>query len=85
MGMRPSLGRSQPGESVQPAYDATQKLIHEFEARFGGKDCHVLLGCDLGSVEGLAIFREQDLAQRCRDYTGNAAEIAARVIAEQRG
>ena len=83
MGVSLALGRSQPGESVQPAYEATQKLIHEFEARFGGKDCHVLLGCNLGTAEGQATFREQGLGQRCRNYTGAAAEIAARVIAEQ--
>ena len=82
MGVSLALGRSQPGESVQPAYEATQKLIHEFETRFGGKDCHVLLGCDLGSAEGQATFREQGLGQRCREYTGAAAEIAAKVISE---
>lgn len=83
MGVSLALGRSQPGESVQPAYEATQKLIQEFETRFGGKDCHVLLGCDLGTAEGQATFRERGLGQRCRTYTGAAAEIAAKVIAEQ--
>jgi C_GCAxxG_C_C family probable redox protein len=83
MGVSLALGRSQPGESVQPVYEATQKLIHEFETKFGGKDCHVLLGCDLGTPDGQATFREQGLGQRCREYTGVAAEIAAKVIAEQ--
>lgn len=52
MGLSLALGRTQPRESVQTAYDATQKPIHVFEAGFGGKDCHVLLGCGLGSAEG---------------------------------
>lgn len=83
MGVGLALGRSQPGEPVRAAYEATQKLIQEFEARFGGKDCHVLLGCNLGTAEGQAAFREQRLGLKCREYTGAAAEIAAKVIAEQ--
>lgn len=85
MGVSLALGRSQAGESVQPAYEATQKLVHEFETRFGAKDCHVLLGCDLATAQGQATFREQGLDHKCRTYTGVAAQIAATVIAELHG
>lgn len=84
MGMGLSLGRSQPGESIQPAYAATQRLITEFEREFGSRDCHVLLGCDLGTPEGQASFREQKLGERCRNYTGRAAEIAANILVAPR-
>lgn len=82
MGVSLALGRSRPAESVQPAYLATQRLIHDFEKEFGARDCNVLLGCDLGSPAGQAMFRERNLGERCRRYTGTAAELAARVIAE---
>lgn len=82
MGLGIALGRSQPGGPVQPAYAATQRLIAGFEQAFGARDCHVLLGCDLGTPEGQATFREQHLAERCIGYTGKAAEIAATILAE---
>jgi C_GCAxxG_C_C family probable redox protein len=82
MGIGLALGRSRPGESVQPAYEATQRLVAEFEQEFGARDCHVLLGCDLGTPEGQAMFREDGLAELCVAYTGRAAEIAARILAE---
>jgi len=83
MGLGISLGRSQPDGSVKDAYAATQRLIREFEQAFGARDCHVLLGCDLGTPEGQAQFRERQLAERCIGYTGKAAEIAATILQER--
>lgn len=85
MGVSLALGRSEAGESVQPSYSATQRLVREFEQEFGSRDCHVLLGCDLNTPEGQATFRENRLGERCAKYTGKAAEIAARIIAESNG
>lgn len=82
MGLSLAFGRSRSDESVATAYTATQRLVFEFERSFGSRDCHVLLGCDLGTAEGQAIFREQRLGQRCAEYTGKAAEIAAAILAE---
>ena len=82
MGLGLALGRSEASQSVQPSYQATQRLIREFEQEFGGRDCHVLLGCDLNTPEGQAMFKEQKLGQRCARYTGKAAEIAARLVVE---
>ena len=80
MGVSLALGRSEAKASVQPSYDATQRLIREFEQEFGARDCHVLLGCDLNTPQGQAMFRDQRLGQRCVQYTGKAAEIAARIV-----
>ena len=82
MGVSLALGRSEAGESVQASYTATQRLVREFEQEFGARDCHVLLGCDLARPEGQAVFREKKLGARCAKYTGKAAEIAARIVAE---
>ena len=81
MGIGLALGRSEPGESVAPSYIATQQLVREFEQEFGSRDCHVLLGCDLGTPEGQAMFREKQLGRFCLQYTGRATEMAARAIA----
>lgn len=85
MGISLGLGRSKAGEPVQASYTATQRLIGEFEQAFGARDCHVLLGCDLGTPEGQATFQDKRLAERCANYTGKAAEIAARILAENHG
>jgi C_GCAxxG_C_C family probable redox protein len=85
MGIGLALGRSEPNQSVQPSYEATQRLIREFEQEFGGRDCHVLLGCDLNTPEGQTTFRENCLGKRCAKYTSKAAEITARIITETNG
>lgn len=76
------FGRERATDSVQESYGPTRKLIQEFEKEFGARNCNDLLGCDLGTPEGQAAFRERKLHVRCREYTGKAAEIAARLIGE---
>lgn len=80
MGLGLVMGRDRSTDSVQDAYAPTQKLIGEFEKEFGARNCNDLLGCDLGTPEGQAAFREHQLHKRCLRYTGKAAEIAARLI-----
>jgi C_GCAxxG_C_C family probable redox protein len=80
MGMGLVMGRDRSTDSVQDAYALTQKLIDEFEKAFGARNCHDLLGCDLGTLEGQIAFREGKLHERCFQYTGKSAEIAARLI-----
>lgn len=85
MGVSLVLGRSSSTESVKPSYTATQRLVREFEAEFGSRDCRVLLdGCDLNSPEGQAAFKERKLGRRCLRFAGTAAEIAARAIVESK-
>jgi C_GCAxxG_C_C family probable redox protein len=85
MGVGLALGRSTPAESVQPAFSATQQLIREFECEFGARDCSILLGCDLSTPQGHACYQQNNLHERCTCFTGRAAEIAARIIAERMG
>lgn len=80
-----ALGRSEASESVEPSYAATQRLVREFEQEFGSRDCHVLLGCDLNTPEGQAMFKERKLGVHCAEFTGKAAEMAARIIEETKG
>jgi len=83
MGLSLGLGRRSTNEKVQPIYTATQKLIAAFEAEFGSKECHLLLGCDIGTEEGQAMFKDHQLRKRCTQYTRKAAEIAATILVEQ--
>ena len=83
MGVGLALGRSKAEEPVQPSYDAGQRLIRAFEQEFGARDCHDLLGCDLATAEGQAMFRQDRLGELCATYTGRAAELAAEILARQ--
>ncbi len=68
-----------------PATTPRNELIRQFEDEFGSRDCHVLLGCNLGTRDGQAKFRNEQLAQRCIEYTGRAAEIAATILIGEEG
>jgi C_GCAxxG_C_C family probable redox protein len=79
------LGRSSPGESVEPSYQAARRLIQEFKEEYGDCDCSTMLGgCDLNTPEGQAMFVEKRLMESCQQITGKAAEIAARIIVESK-
>ena len=81
MGISLVLGRSSPNESVEPSYQAAQRLIREFKEAFGDCNCYTLLGgCDMNTPEGQATFQEKGLMEGCLKFTGKAAEMAARII-----
>ena len=85
MGLSLALGRSKAGEPVHTSYSATQRLVRDFEAEFGARNCDALLGCDLGTPEGQAMFHEKRLHERCARYTSRAAELAASLISSTQG
>lgn len=85
MGIGLTLGRSNSDDSMNSVYEATQRLISKFEELYGSRECHVLLGCNLGTSEGQKAFRENNLSERCIIYTGGAAEMAATIMADVNG
>lgn len=82
LGISAIHGRSSPDESVEKVFEATQKLVSKFELEFGGKNCHELLGCDLGTPEGQKKFKNDNLRKQCHRYTVKAAELASEIIEE---
>ena len=82
MGIGLVLGRDEARQSVEPCYKATQRMVAEFEHEFGSCNCRDLLGCDLGTAEGQASFREDDLIVRCTRFTRKAAEMAVRLVGQ---
>ena len=82
LGVSAIHGRSNPGESVEKVFKATQKLVSEFESEFGNKNCQELLECDLGTLEGQEKFNKENLNSRCHGYTVKAAQLAAEIIEE---
>ena len=63
-------------------------LVNQFRKRFiarqGSVCCQDLLGCDISTDEGYALFREQNfLAAKCRGFGQCAAEIIGEMMAER--
>jgi C_GCAxxG_C_C family probable redox protein len=79
-----ALGRNSPDESVDTAYTATRKLLDRFGRTFGSTNCRQLLGCDLGTPEGQATYRADNLIVQCRHYTEEATRIALSILSEGR-
>lgn len=82
MGLSLSLGRSNASEPANAAYAATGELVRTFEKEFGSRNCDQLLGCDIGTPEGQALFNKHALYTRCERYILRAAEIAAILISK---
>ena len=60
----------------QAAYPPVQEFLARFKAAHGSIVCRELLGCDLGTPEGLQRAREQDLFKsRCPAFVRTAAEL----------
>jgi C_GCAxxG_C_C family probable redox protein len=69
-------GRTSPNESMDGNYGVVQQLIESFKDRFGSVNCTELLGCDLATEEGRAIFSDKNLVENCKEYSVIAAKMA---------
>ncbi len=80
LGLNLVFGRSEHTLSVEQNYANVQKLVARFSDRFGSTQCTELLGCHLGTHEGQQQFRDQNLGERCREYSITAATLADELI-----
>ena len=56
-------------------------MADSFISRHGSIECQMLLGCDLGSPEGYAYARSNDLFMTlCSKFVQDAAEIVEQLI-----
>lgn len=85
LGLSLAFGRPVPEadedhEQLELCYAHCQEFLSRFEARFGATGCAELTGCDFSVPEGRIRFREEGIVERCRDFVGTAAELAAEII-----
>jgi C_GCAxxG_C_C family probable redox protein len=65
----------------QQTYPPVQEFLARFKARHGSIVCRALLGCDLGTPEGLQSAREQGLFKsRCPTFVRSAGEILEELL-----
>jgi len=81
-GISPEENRSEK----EKTYDASRQFMCSFEERNGSTLCLELLGCNLGTPEGLAEARQKGLFQsRCTKLVRDAVEIVEDMLAGARG
>lgn len=75
-----ALGRDGLEGTREETYAAVRELLRGFRAAFGSDNCRELLGCDLGTPEGQAFFKEKGLGERCRRFTEAATRLAMELL-----
>jgi len=79
-------GRNSADDSHKKCFALTERLVHDFEEHFGSTNCSDLLGCDISTKEGDAVFKAGNLAKTvCLEVTVKAADLLARVLENQDG
>lgn len=85
LGLKYGRTRADDVETKEKAYARVVEFATEFRQRHGALTCRELLGCDLGTPEGLQYARDHGLTQtRCAEFVRDAAEIIEGHLAETR-
>ena len=74
------LGRDEASESVDDCYRATREMMDGFIETFGADTCETLTGCHLGTDEGQARFRAENMHERCLEFVAGATRLALTAI-----
>ena len=74
-------GRNSSADSPKKIYSLSERLVRDFEKQFGSRNCSDLLGCDISTREGEAIFEAKKLGKtRCLDLTVKTTELVMQVL-----
>ncbi len=73
------LGRESSNVTVDDAYSKVQEFLNSFELQYGARNCIELTGCDLSTGEGRERFKKEGMKNKCQEFTGSAARIAAEI------
>lgn len=77
------FGRDSGAQAVDKTYEQVREFLRRFEEQFGSIDCQQLTGCHLGTPEGQQNFLENNLWERCQEYTREAARMVMRLIEDE--
>jgi C_GCAxxG_C_C family probable redox protein len=77
-------GRKSSEDSPKNIYALTERLVRDFEKQFGSRNCSDILGCDISTREGEAVFKANNLMKTvCLDATVKATDIVMHVLENQ--
>ena len=78
------FGRTSPDDSHQKIYAMSERLVRDFEKHFGSRNCSDILGCDISTREGEAVFEANKLAKTvCLDATVKTTDLVMRILENQ--
>ncbi len=82
LGLRHGVSTAeQPGHDEGRAHGSAQEFAKRFTRRNHSLQCRVLLGCDIGTPEGMKEIQAKHLfATRCVKFVEDAAEIAEEMM-----
>lgn len=75
-------GRAKPENPRALTFSLVQAVLKDFGERFGSTNCTELLGCDLGTPEGMEYMKTHNMRPKCAGFVEAAAETTARLLAE---
>ncbi len=74
-------GRRSSKDSPKKIYALSERLVRDFERQFGSRNCSDLLGCNISTKEGEAVFEAKKLGKtRCLDLTVKSTELVMQVL-----
>jgi C_GCAxxG_C_C family probable redox protein len=78
------FGRKSSDDSIKKIYALSERLVRDFETQFGSRNCSDILGCDISTREGEAVFDAKKLARSvCLDTTVKTTELVVRILGNQ--
>jgi C_GCAxxG_C_C family probable redox protein len=81
LGLKHASENDSDNERKEKTYAAVREFAKRFEARNGSIICKELLGCDLGTHEGMKQVKEKDLVNTaCPKYVKDSAEILEEML-----
>jgi C_GCAxxG_C_C family probable redox protein len=76
IGLKYGNTKAEDKEAKNMTYAKVNEFCRLFIERHGSLNCGELLGCDIGTEEGMKYFREQGLAKsKCNKYVTDTCEI----------
>lgn len=81
LSLKHALENGTDNERKEKTYAAVREFAKRFEARNGSLVCKELLGCDLGTHEGMKHAKEKNLVNTaCLKYVKDSAEILEEML-----
>ena len=75
------FGRNSSADTPKKIYALTERLVRDFEKQFGSRNCSDLLGCDISTPAGQAVFEADKLLKTvCLDMTVKTTDLVMQVL-----
>ncbi|MDD5129304.1 MAG: C-GCAxxG-C-C family protein [Candidatus Omnitrophica bacterium] len=81
IGLKYGKIRPEDEESKRKAYALVKDFVKRFKAKNSSIVCKELLGCDIGTPEGVKMFKDKNLINTlCSQFVQDAAEIIEQIL-----